>query len=118
MVITFTNINTSKERILTPASSVIITNIKSAIRAVPRSGCFNMSSRGANTSAAGRISSFILKPPDDLLSEKYLARNIIIASFASSDGWKESGPIASQRWAPRPVRPFIRTIIRSSSVIP
>ena len=77
-----------------------------------------MSSRGANTSAAnGRISSFILKPPDDLLSEKYLARNIIIASFASSDGWKESGPIASQRWAPKACPPLYKNY-KGSSVIP
>jgi hypothetical protein len=62
-------------------------NIKNTIMAVPMSGCLAIRIKGTKIRTEGQIKPFMDNPLRGILIVlKYLAKIIIMASFANSDG--------------------------------
>ena len=98
---------------------VMDANIAQNMRAVPRSGCLAMRIKGTKSIASGAISSLKSSPFGGTLTElKCLAKAMIKAIFANSEGWKDTKPRDIHLCAPATVRPIVKARMRLNMLAP
>ncbi len=99
-----------------PETSRIAPTTSRRVSAVPRSGSTSTSSAKTRTrSPIGLASSLSVR--GGLRRERYAAVQTTRASFASSDGWKTSGPTVIQRRAPLIRGPTASTARQRTSAV-
>ncbi len=105
------------EKTRTRVTSRKLADTTQTISAVPRSGCFRISAAGMPIRMPGTISSRRPTGAFALRRARMRAKSRIIASFASSEGCRFSGPKSSQRCEPFTIRPETSTAT-SSAITP